>query len=42
MELGATAGAVAFAIHPNPTLPETFMEAGELFTGCGTHLPPAS
>jgi dihydrolipoamide dehydrogenase len=41
MEMGATAEDLALSIHAHPTLSETIMEAGELFAGHTTHLPPA-
>jgi dihydrolipoamide dehydrogenase len=37
VEMGATAKALAGAVHPHPTLSETLMEAAESFYGFSTH-----
>jgi dihydrolipoamide dehydrogenase len=37
LEMGATAKDLALAVHPHPTLSETFVEAAELFYGTATH-----
>jgi dihydrolipoamide dehydrogenase len=38
IEMGATAADLAMCIHPHPTLPETIMEAAEVFFGHSTHV----
>jgi dihydrolipoamide dehydrogenase len=38
IEMGATAGDFAAAIHPHPTLSETLMECAEAFYGQATHV----
>jgi dihydrolipoamide dehydrogenase len=38
IEMGATAADLAMSIHPHPTLPETIMEAAEVFFGHSTHV----
>jgi dihydrolipoamide dehydrogenase len=38
VEMGATAADLAMSIHPHPTLPETLMEAAEVFFGHSTHV----
>ncbi|MGH9332066.1 MAG: dihydrolipoyl dehydrogenase [Vicinamibacterales bacterium] len=38
IEMGATASDLAMSIHPHPTLPETLMEAAEVFFGHSTHV----
>ena len=38
VEMGAEATDVKLAIHPHPTLSETFMEAAEIFFGQSTHV----
>jgi dihydrolipoyl dehydrogenase len=38
IEMGATASDLAMSIHPHPTLPETMMEAAEVFFGHSTHV----
>jgi dihydrolipoamide dehydrogenase len=38
IEMGATAADLAMTIHPHPTLPETIMEAAEVFFGHSTHV----
>jgi dihydrolipoamide dehydrogenase len=38
IQKGATAGDIAGAVHPHPTLSETVAEAAELFYGPSTHL----
>lgn len=37
LEMGATARDLAEAVHPHPTLSETFSECAELFYGTATH-----
>ena len=38
MEKGLTAADLAGAIHPHPTVSETFAEAAEVFFGRSTHV----
>ena len=37
IESGLTAKDMALSVHPHPTLPETLMEAAEVFYGVPTH-----